>query len=104
MQPWFSVEATTRLIMLAIAVVHAFIWWQTSYADRSVKPPKPPRRRRPPATAPAARRRRARTGRAEPAATGRGADIGRTAGRFVGNGVRVARKVKAKRQHPPTST
>ncbi len=38
-QPWFSIESTTRLIMLMIAGVHAFVWWQTSYAVR-VKPPK----------------------------------------------------------------
>ena len=49
-QPFVSVEATTRMIMLAIAFVHAFIWWQTSFAT---KPPKQPKQAAAPA-APAA--------------------------------------------------
>ncbi len=30
-QPWFSIEGSTRLIMLAIDAAHAFIWFQSSY-------------------------------------------------------------------------
>ena len=92
-QPWFSIESTTRLIMLMIAGVHAFVWWQTSYAVR-IKPPKvaptPTPTTAPPAT----------SAPVEPA-TGRGADIGRQAGRIVGTGVNVVKQMKAKRQQPP---
>ena len=34
MQPLVDVEGTARLIVGMIAVVHAFIWWQTSYAEK----------------------------------------------------------------------
>jgi len=90
--------------MLAIAFVHAFIWWQTSFAT---KPPKPPKQAAAASAASAAASASsaaptAPAPAAEPA-TGRGADIGRTAGRFVGNAVRAAREVKAKRDLPAGS-
>jgi uncharacterized membrane protein YhaH (DUF805 family) len=83
-QPIFSIEGTTRLIMLMIAGVHAFIWWQSSYTER-VRRPKVA------AAAPTTE-----------TTAGRSGDIGRSAGRLVGNGVRVVREAKAKRQAPPS--
>ena len=88
-QPMFSIEGTTRLIMLMIAGVHAFIWWQTSFAVRVKQPKVAPQT--PTTTTPSS---------VEPA-TGRGADIGRQAGRIVGSGVNVVKQMQAKRQQPP---
>ena len=80
-QPFFSIEGTTRLIMLMIAGVHAVIWWRSSYTER-VKQPK--------------------VAVAKPTTTtGRSADLGRQAGRIVGTGVNVVRQMKDKRQQPP---
>jgi uncharacterized membrane protein YhaH (DUF805 family) len=77
-QPVVKVESATRGIMIAIAVVHLFVWWQTNYKER-VKLPKEAR---------------------QPIdATGRSGDIGRTAGRLVGSGVNIARRAKAKRDN-----
>src|SRR4051794_11759208 len=98
-QPFVSVEGTTRMMMLAIALVHAFIWWQSSYIEKvkrkalapdpvaasSAGPSGTPAS---PSAAPA------------PAPAGRSADIGRSAGRLVGHGVRAVRDAKAKRQPP----
>ena len=74
-QPFVSVESATRGIMVAIAAVHLFVWWQTSWREKV----RTPRVRQPIDT------------------TGRSADLGRTAGRIVGNGVNIARKAKARR-------
>ena len=94
-QPWVSIEGTTRMIMLAIAFVHAFIWWQSSYLEKV--------KRKALAPDPAAATSSASTGTPTTAAapTGRSADIGRTAGRIVGSGVNAVRQAKAKRQQPP---
>jgi hypothetical protein len=75
-QPFVDVESATRMIMIAIAIVHLFVWWQTSYKER-VKRPK--------------------AARSPIETTGRSADIGRTAGRLVGSGVNIARRAKARR-------
>lgn len=83
-QPFIKVESATRGIMIAIAVVHLFVWWQTSFKEK-VKIPKAERQ------AQRAAQRQAGD------ATGRSGDIGRTAGRLVGGGVNMARKAKAKR-------
>ena len=70
-QPWLSIEATTRVVMGVIAGVMGFIGWQTNYAERVRKP------------------------RAEITAEGgRGVEIGRLAGRLVGDGVNAARRLK----------
>ncbi|MEO5900890.1 MAG: hypothetical protein ABIR68_12290 [Ilumatobacteraceae bacterium] len=84
-QPFIEVESATRAIMVAIAVVHLFVWWQTSFKEK-VKVPKAERQ---------ARRVAQRQGGGDVA--GRSGDIGRTAGRLVGGGVNMARKAKAKR-------
>jgi hypothetical protein len=70
-QPFVSVEGTTRVIMVVIAGVMAFIAWQTNYVERT------------------------RTPRAAITAEGgRGVEIGRMAGRLVGDGVNAARRLK----------
>src|SRR4051794_29068486 len=33
-QPFVEVESATRGIMVAIAVVHLFVWWQTSFKEK----------------------------------------------------------------------
>src|SRR4051794_11893607 len=94
-QPLVSIEATTRMMMLAIAAVHAFIWFQSSYIEKV--------KRKALAPDPAAAATAGPAGTPTPSAaapTGRSADIGRSAGRLVGNGVRVVRDAKAKRQPP----
>ncbi len=93
-QPVFAVDPSTRVIMLAIAAAHAFIWWQSSYIEKVKRKAMAP-------TAAAGTSAAGATPTAEPAAAGRSADFGRTAGRLVGNGVRVVRQAKAKRQPPP---
>jgi hypothetical protein len=65
------VEASTRLVMAAIAGVMAFIWWQTSFAERE-------RRRRAPISAEG----------------GRSTEVGRLAGRAVGDGVNLVRRMR----------
>ena len=72
-QPWANVEGTTRLTMVAIAAIVGFIAWQTNYAEKVSAP-------RSPITA----------------ADGRGAEIGRMAGRLVGDGVNVAKRLRKK--------
>ncbi|MFT3851465.1 MAG: hypothetical protein QM733_01780 [Ilumatobacteraceae bacterium] len=100
LQPWVSIEGSTRMIMLAIAFVHTFIWWQSSFIEKVKRKALAPD----PAavtsetTAPATP---GATPRPAAAPTGRSADIGRTAGRIVGSGVNTVRQMKAKRQQPP---
>jgi len=67
LQPWISLESGTRIIIIGIAFVHLFVWWQTSYTER-VKSAK------------------------IPADGGRSNEVGRLAGRLVGNGVNAVRK------------
>ncbi len=76
-QPVFSVESSTRLIIASIALVHAFVWWQSSYVEKLKK-------------AAAA---------VDPSTLDgdRSHQIGRTAGRLVGSGMRVARNAKDRR-------
>jgi hypothetical protein len=70
-QPWVSIESTTRVVMAVVAGVMAFIGLQTNYAEKVRKP------------------------RAEITAEGgRSVEIGRMAGRLVGDGVNAARRLK----------
>ena len=66
-QPWINLESGTRIIVVGIALVHVFVWWQTNYAERvkllSVSPE-----------------------------GGRSTEVGRIAGRLVGNGVNAVRR------------
>ena len=69
-QPWVSIEGSTRMIMVAIAAVMGFLSWQTSYAEK------------------------VRSRAAITAADGRGVEVGRLAGRLLGDGVNAARRLK----------
>ena len=66
-QPWISLESATRMIMIGIALVHLFVWWNSSFATRTKASP-------------------------ISAKGGRSTEIGRIAGRLVGNGVNVVRR------------
>ena len=60
--------------IVAIAMVHLFVWWQSSYTEKVKKP-----------TAASAQ------------SGDRATDIGRSAGRMVGGGVKAVRRARAKR-------
>ena len=66
-QPWLNLDSATRFLMIGIAVVHLFVWWNTNFAMR-VKSP------------------------SVSAEGGRSTEIGRIAGRLVGNGVNAVRR------------
>jgi hypothetical protein len=66
-QPWIDLESSTRVTILAIAAVHTFVWLQTNFAMR-VKSP------------------------GLGADADRSTEIGRIAGRLVGNGVNAVRR------------
>ncbi|MEY2582580.1 MAG: hypothetical protein QOE09_2429 [Ilumatobacteraceae bacterium] len=72
LQPWIHLESGSRIIMVGIALVHLFVWWNSSYATR-VKSP------------------------AGSAGGGRSTEIGRIAGRLVGNGVNAVRRPRSDR-------
>ena len=67
-QPWLETDSGVRLIVVFIGVVYAFVWWQTNFAER-VKTPK-----------------------GEGEGGGRSTEVGRFAGRLVGNGVNAVRR------------
>jgi hypothetical protein len=69
-QPVVHIEAASRLVMAAIACVMAFIWWQTSFVEKA--------------------QRRA----AISADGGRSTEVGRLAGRAVGDGVNMVRRLR----------
>jgi hypothetical protein len=66
-QPWIELDTGTRGIVLIIAVVHLFVWWNTNYAMRVKRAP-------------------------VSAEGGRSSEIGRIAGRVVGQGVNAVRR------------
>ncbi|HSB86193.1 MAG TPA: hypothetical protein VLD86_07795 [Ilumatobacteraceae bacterium] len=66
-QPWVDLESATRVTILGIAAVHLFVWWQTNFAER-VK------------------------SRGADAEADRSTEIGRIAGRLVGNSVNAVRR------------
>ncbi len=68
-QPWIEVDGGARIVVLAIAAVMGFVWWQSSFADKQ----------------------RRTTVAAE---GGVGAEIGRRAGRLVGDGINAAKRWK----------
>ena len=69
-QPVIDVESTARVVMAAIAGLMAFIWWQTSFAEKV--------------------RRRSTIS----ANDGRSTEVGRLAGRAVGDGVNLVRRMR----------
>jgi hypothetical protein len=66
-QPWVSIDAGVRIIIIGIAVAHLFVWWQSNFATRTKGP-------------------------SVSAEGGRSTEVGRIAGRLVGNGVNAVRK------------
>lgn len=76
-QPWRTLDASVRTIMLAIAVVMGFVWWRSSFAERV------PRTRV--------------AGTADDTAD-RSAQVGRMAGRWVGDGINATKRAAAKRR------
>ncbi|MEP7203073.1 MAG: hypothetical protein ABI894_10710 [Ilumatobacteraceae bacterium] len=69
-QPWVELDSGTRIIVVGIAAVHLFVWWNTSFAARVKK-----------------------TGVS--AEGGRSTEVGRIAGRLVGNGVNAVRRQRS---------
>jgi hypothetical protein len=78
-QPWVRVDAATRLMVVAVAVVHAFVFWQSNFEER---------RSRSTAVSEATPSSAAAASDGPTAAEGRSAELGRTAGRLVGTGIR----------------
>ncbi|MEP7115777.1 MAG: hypothetical protein ABI862_21105 [Ilumatobacteraceae bacterium] len=66
-QPWIDIESGTRFLVVGIALVHLFVWWNTNFATR-VKSPR------------------------ISTEGGRSTEVGRIAGRLVGNGVNAVRR------------
>lgn len=69
-QPWISVEPGARIVMVGIAAAMAFVWWQTSFAEKHP--------RRSPISADG----------------GRSTEVGRLAGRAVGDGINAAKRLR----------
>jgi hypothetical protein len=67
LQPWIELDPATRALVVGIAFVHLFVWWNTNYTMR-VKSPR------------------------VSAEGGRSTEVGRIAGRLVGNGVNAVRR------------
>jgi hypothetical protein len=67
LQPWIELDSGTRFLVVGIALVHSFVWWNTNFAMR-VKSPK------------------------ISGEGGRSTEVGRIAGRLVGNGVNAVRR------------
>ena len=74
-QPAVKVDASVRVVMVVIVGVMAFVWFQSSFAEKK------------------------RSGRAPiSAADGRGNEIGRLAGRAVGDGINAAKRLRDARK------
>ena len=71
-QPWVDVDIGTRAIVFGVAIVYAFVWFYSDFAEKQ------------------ARRQR----RAAMATGDRGEDLSRTAGRLAGNAVTAWRRRK----------
>jgi len=84
LQPWVSVDNGTRVVMVAIALVHAVVWWGSSFHEK-VRPS-------------AAQKAQARQEALAASSGDRSTEIGKKAGRAVGVGVNMVRKARAKRE------
>lgn len=76
-QPVVDVDAGARVVMIGIAVALAFVWWQSSFVEKV--------------------KRSAATSVAEAAPDDRSVQLGRRAGRLVGDGINVAKRTAANR-------
>ena len=72
-QPWIDLDSGTRIVVVGIAFVHLFVWWQTNYAERSKS-------------------------FGVSGDGGRSTEVGRIAGRLVGNGVNAVRRQRGARR------
>jgi hypothetical protein len=66
-QPWGEIESGARVVMLGLAAVLAFIWWQSDFSEKAKRPP-------------------------VDAGGDRSTEIGRVAGRVVGGGVNTVKR------------
>ena len=73
LQPVIDVAASGRVVVAVIAGVLAFVWWQSSFAERVPRPP-------------------------VSMDGGRSSEVGRMAGRIVGDGVSAVRRGAARRR------
>ena len=72
-QPWLAVDSGARIVMVGIAAVMAFVWWQSSFAEKAKR-------------------------ETLVAEGGRSTDIGRRAGRLVGDGINAARRYERRKK------
>lgn len=99
LQPWVSVESSTRAIVIGIAVVHLVVYFGSSFTERT-KTPKTPKAAGGASTTTASSGTAPAGGAAASAAAAssadgdRSTDLGRTAGRVVGAGVNAVRKMR----------
>ena len=85
-QPWIETEPGARFVLGGIAVVHAVVWWGSTYTERA---PRVDRRAAAQAAVQAALDPEARPDRST--------ELGRSAGRMVGSGVKAVRRARAAR-------
>jgi hypothetical protein len=69
-QPWSAADPGARMVMIGIAGAMGFVWWQTNFIEKT----------------------KARA--ADGAPGGRSEDLGRLAGRAVGDGINAAKRLK----------
>jgi hypothetical protein len=86
-QPWATIESGARMVMIALAAVLGFIWWQSDFSG-----PKPRRAATSSGAATGAGRATGATGATGTAAGDRSTDLGRVAGRAVGGGVNAVKR------------
>ncbi len=95
-QPWVEVDPGTRMVIVAVAIVHLFVWWQSSY-DEKVKPSRTASTSaRSPASSTASSPASEAASSAGASSGDRATEIGRTAGRLVGGGVKAFRGARDK--------
>lgn len=81
LQPWVEVDAGARIVMVGTAAVLGVVWWQSSFVEK-------PRRG---AVAPGG-------GGGTGDAGDRSVELGRKAGRMVGDGINLAKRTAADRK------
>jgi hypothetical protein len=85
-QPWISVDNATRIVMVAIAVVHLVVWLGSSFAEKERQ-----------VSGAGKSTGKSTAGGTEPVGD-RSTELGRSAGRLAAKGVRAIRAAKANRE------